>query len=511
MSRRKQKKVDGKDDQVLHKVAKKPGMGVRLTSQSRQIVENVRQFFEKEKAYKSTINRMAVLKRTADATRVSERTVSKIHKDYIAHDSQLLTPVKRYTVSRIKVNPDAFDKEIIRRTVHSFYARKEYPTISAVLEKVKEQCSFPGGRFCMWRVLKGMGFTYKKRDNKQYLYEQQNILEQRHMYLQTILKLRKENTNLIYTDETWVNAHHNNEYIWVDTDGTGGWKVPSGKGQRLIILHAGGVEGWVDGADLVFRSKTNSTDYHDEMNSEHFMEWMTEQLLPILEEPTVIILDNASYHNKQKDKTPTTQDRKTNIQAWLDRHNISYSDKDIKKTLLAKVKQHRPEPLYLTDEAAHEHGHTVLRLPVAHCELNPIELAWASVKGYVAKHNTRYSLEEVQRLTPEGFKHTTTDMWRKFCSHVMKVENEYIEKDGIMEDTLEEMTFTINEDSDDEDSDSDMIDDNDRQLIDRALRQQQRSTSTDTSTTICTNPRKDLMHMFQDYDPQFLEAVLPLQ
>ena len=80
--------------------------------------------------------------------------------------------------------------------------------------------------------------------------------------------------------------------------------MPSGKGQRLIILHAGGVDGWVEGADVVFRSKTNATDYHDEMNSKHYMEWMTQQLLPQLEEPTVIILDNASYHNKQKNKPP---------------------------------------------------------------------------------------------------------------------------------------------------------------------------------------------------------------
>ena len=83
-----------------------------------------------------------------------------------------------------------------------------------------------------------------------------------------------------------MNTHHNNEYIWVDSDGSGGWKVPSGKGQRLIILHAGGVDGWVH------------------------MEWMTQQLLPQLEEPTVIILDNDSYHNKQKDKPPNSIDKK---------------------------------------------------------------------------------------------------------------------------------------------------------------------------------------------------------
>ena len=45
-------------------------------------------------------------------------------------------------------------------------------------------------------------------------------------YFWTILKLRQDHINLVYTDETWVNTHHN-EYIWVDSDWSGGWKVPS--------------------------------------------------------------------------------------------------------------------------------------------------------------------------------------------------------------------------------------------------------------------------------------------
>ena len=86
---------------LLHKVARTPGRkGVRLRSQSKHIVENVRAFFEKEKACKSTINRMAVVKRTAEATGLSERTIHDIHKEHVARDGQLLTPVKRYTTSR---------------------------------------------------------------------------------------------------------------------------------------------------------------------------------------------------------------------------------------------------------------------------------------------------------------------------------------------------------------------------------------------------------------------------
>ena len=79
---------------------------------------------------------------------------------------------------------------------------------------------------------------------------------------------------------------------WVDYDSKGGWKVSSGKGQRLIVVHAGGVKGWVDGADLVFKSRTNSADYHAEMNTEYYMEWFTQQLLPNIPPNSVIIAEN---------------------------------------------------------------------------------------------------------------------------------------------------------------------------------------------------------------------------
>ena len=132
----------------------------------------------------------------------------------------------------------------------------------------------------------------------------------------------------------------------------------------------------------------------------------------------------------------TTTNKKTSPQPlqtekkWLDEHNIQYDDKDLKKTLLHKVHQHRPKPIYLTNEAAQQHGHRVLRLPVAHCELNPIELAWASVKGYVAKHKKKHNLTEIEHLTPKGFEHTTTDMWRQFCRRVVDIENKYFDRDG---------------------------------------------------------------------------------
>ena len=132
---------------------------------------------------RATINRMAVVKRTADATGLSEKTIQTIHKKFIACDGQFLTPVKRYMACRIRQNPDAFNREAIRRLVHRFYTRRECPILDVVLKKTREECGFPGGRFCLWRLLRQLGFTYKTCDN-----EQTNILEQRQTYLQTMTR-----------------------------------------------------------------------------------------------------------------------------------------------------------------------------------------------------------------------------------------------------------------------------------------------------------------------------------
>ena len=60
-------------------------------------------------------------------------------------------------------------------------------------------------------AIEGAGFHYKKRDKRQYIYEQPQV---NNNYLQGIRKLRHDNDyNIIYTDETWVNSHHTNDNI----------------------------------------------------------------------------------------------------------------------------------------------------------------------------------------------------------------------------------------------------------------------------------------------------------
>ena len=69
---------------------------------------------------------------------------------------------------------------------------------------------------------------------------------------------------------------------------------------------------------------------------------------------------------------------------------------------MKKIKDAKPTKKFETDVIAGKFTHKVLRLPFVHPGLNPIELAWSVVKGYVAKHNQKVTLKEVEALVPEA-------------------------------------------------------------------------------------------------------------
>jgi hypothetical protein len=83
------------------------------------------------------------------------------------------------------------------------------------------------------------------------------------------------------------NQNHFTDYMWLPNDGSDTPQIPSGKGKRLIIMHAGTrSEGLIDGCDLVFLAKSKDGDYHQEMNN-----------------PSLVVLDNANYHNVKTEDT----------------------------------------------------------------------------------------------------------------------------------------------------------------------------------------------------------------
>ena len=110
-----------------------------------------------------------------------------------------------------------------------------------------------------------------------------------------------------------------------------------------------------------------------------------------------------------------------------------------KKVLYEKIKQKKIPVVYKIDRIANLHGHEVIRTPVRHCELNPIELIWAQVKGFVAKSNTTFRLKDVKELTYVAFGKITIGVWTKAEEHVVKIEKEYCKENCIDRSVIEPM------------------------------------------------------------------------
>lgn len=207
----------------------------------------------------------------SEATGVSKRSCVKISEEGKQNNGHYHSPTQRYSVSRKRIIVDEFDRAAIRRTIHNFFIRKEYPTLNKVLAEVRDKEIFNGCRTTLWKIIHEIGFKYKVINDRKSVVEQLRVVMQRHSYFKCLRKYREEGRNLIFLDETWVNAHHRLHKCWTDSDGTA-FSVKSGKGGRLIVLHAGWKEDWIPNCCDIFRGKTGSGDYHTEMNIQHFME-----------------------------------------------------------------------------------------------------------------------------------------------------------------------------------------------------------------------------------------------
>lgn len=229
-------------------------------------------------------------------------------------------------------------------------------------------------------ILRQIDFRYKKIDKRKIIMERQDIILQRISFLREMKSISNWD-NVIFIDETWLNANHTISRTWTDDTEASCSKVPTGKGGRLIICHAGSAGGgFVENGLLAFHSKSTK-EYHEEMDAEKFKEWF-KTLLHNLPENCIIVMDNAPYHSVQIDKAPTQMDKKAVLVEWLQRQGVEANINMLKTELLSLIKQFKPlKPRYVRDELADEHGHKIMRLPPYHCQYNAIELIWAQIKG----------------------------------------------------------------------------------------------------------------------------------
>lgn len=205
----------------------------------------------------------------------------------------------------------------------------------------------------------------------------------------------------------------------------------------------------------MFQSGKTSGDYHDDMNFKNFKKWVEEQLITNLPQQSVVVLDNAPYHNVNANPSPNSNSKKADMQNWLIENNIPFSSSMLRTDLYELIKLNKPKKvMFKIDLILKEHGHTAIRLPAYHPELNPIEEVWSEVKRFVGNNNVRNTLESVQNCLLEKFASMNSSRWEKYCNHVKKIENDLYKRECLFDVAVENLIINLNDDGSDS-SDSD--------------------------------------------------------
>lgn len=427
-----------------------------LHSQSREIVANVVKFMTDE-AEKGVfiIDPKKIIERVSAATGVSKRSITRIKKEAIVvsegSSSYFSTPKKHPVRPKPVSGIDDFDVCVIRRIVNNFYVQEKcLPTVNKILKKLADDNIFHGSSRTLRRVLHDIGFKWSRiKPNRSIITERHDIQYQKFIYLKRISDFRKEGRPIVYIDETYIDSSHSQSKGWgVKKPDKSSLKKPVSKGSRTIILHAGGKMGFITNCLTMWKSRVVSGDYHHNMNFTNFSKWLREKLIPNLPPSSVVVLDNAPYHNVKENKAPKTNARKEIMIDWLRLQNISFPQNALKLQLYEIIKQNKAfyEELAV-DKILQEHGHDVLRLPAYHPELNPIELIWADVKNWVAARNVTFLHDDVIKLCTQKFNSIGPEQWKPKIDHCLEIEVEYRNQQGVLENAIDSFIIDLGENS----------------------------------------------------------------
>ena len=168
---------------------------------------------------------------------------------------------------------DEFDLRVIRRIVHGYYARNENFSLKELLNKLRDEIHFPYSITTLSLVLKMLGFKYKKRQRESIVHERADLVAWRESFMRRIQEIRKNEPDweILYTDETWLNAGHRIKKEWIDLEalqnhrrsiadhGTVSCtKDLMGRGKRLIIVDCITENGPIPGALWTFSTESNT-------------------------------------------------------------------------------------------------------------------------------------------------------------------------------------------------------------------------------------------------------------
>ncbi len=357
--------------------------GKEFTPEMKELIVNLKYHYDQEKKIGKSISTKNAAGRVAVGLGIGEATVKRIMAAYKKQGTHAVHPVTTEEKERgkppyrLSLNLQPVIREFIRQK--NFKGQKI--TAGEILDHLHQKHSVEIPMSTFLDSLDRFGFTYGNGKRRTALKEQDYVVLARRKYLRKKIANRNDNGSLkrpeVYLDETYINKNHSCQFTWyLEEDGP--WvNKPSGKGPRVIVVHAITEKGWVENAQLVFDANRRTGDYHGQMNWDNFSKWFQNQLLPNIPDNSIIILDNAKYHNVFAENIfPAQHTRKTVLCDWLEKNDIPWTDDMLKPELYELCKRLAPAPEYKLDQIAESAGHSILRTPQYHPELQPIETCW---------------------------------------------------------------------------------------------------------------------------------------
>lgn len=352
-------------------------------------------------------------------------------------------------------------KQEVRNVIYNMCAAKEHITVDSLLQRIRDKEIIEIGRTSLYRLIKSIGFQYSIDGNRRGLCEKPHIAHMRVKFLREYMEY-KENLSYVYKqvvflDETWIFQRGQNKKIWHDSSVKSVKDASqSSHGKRYMIIHAGTTKGFLNGAGKLFACSSKSHDYHDNMNHELFEDWFKHVLIS-LNEPSLIVLDNASYHSRIINKQPTSSWTKSDIIKWLEEHNVPDNGKHFKVELLETARAYKEEKEYIIDQMALSYGHKVLRLPPYHCEFNAIELIWGIAKNYYDRHIgiNGYAEQNVLDMWEESLQQITSEIWENSIRHTEEIIKKWWKREQMIEDVQPLIISANTGESSDYESESD--------------------------------------------------------
>lgn len=407
--------------------------GKPFTPEEKNFIVVLKQYFDRNKPEMGPKD--SSMQMTADALGIGLATVNRVMASYQKDPQSLYLPPKPKAGREHAI--DVSYQEQVRAYIRKANAEGKHITIETILSFLKEQSAEEFHDRTLARTLDRWGFEFGKGTRTQHLKEKDYVVAARRRYLRKMLNNRLPDGGTlrpeVYLDESYVNKNHSNDFIWYSRE-DGPWvQKPTGNGDRFVIMNAITKDGWVPNAKVIFKSTKKTGDYHGQMTWEIFKKWFSEKLLPNIPQKSIIIMDNASYHNVlSPTSAPTEACSKERMLQWLAENKVVCSQDCLKVELVEMLAKLAPAPTYAIDEIAKEHGYAVFRTPPYHPELQPIEICWGILKNEIGRH-CDFTMKNLEVQLDRAFAKVTAQTCSKIIKQVKEVEDEFWKEDASME------------------------------------------------------------------------------